>query len=91
MKVGSHVQWATQTRLFGVANTPFTLGAGYRADGFQGVAPGQTYNLVLSLQRQPTNPDFVSLEGKTITVIDGGGKGQTATITITTRRRTRTR
>ena len=36
---------------------------------------------MLSLQRQPTNPDFVSLEDKTITVIDGGGKGQTATIT----------
>ena len=66
-------EWAPTTRNFGVANT-------FRTDGFQGVQPGQTYSLVLSLQRQPTNPDFVSLENKTITVIDGGGKGQTGTI-----------
>ena len=72
--VGSYVQWASATRLFGVPNT-------FSTDGVQGVVAGQTYNLVLSLQRQPTNPDFVSLEGKTITVIDGARQGQSATIT----------
>jgi len=73
VQVGSFIDWASTTRYFNVPNT-------FKTDGVQGVAPGQTYSLVLSLQRQPTNPDFVSLEHKTITVIDGPGKGQHTTI-----------
>ena len=49
------------------------------ADGFYGVAPGQSYDLIVSLQRQETNP-VGSRSGKTITVVDGAGKGQTAMI-----------
>ena len=38
------------------------------------------YKLFVSLQRHATNPDAISLVGKTITVVEGPGAGQTATI-----------
>ena len=52
-----------------------------RADGFYGVAAGQIYDLIVSLQRHATNPVAIELRNMTITVVDGAGKGQTATIT----------
>ncbi|MFL6014724.1 MAG: beta strand repeat-containing protein, partial [Gaiellaceae bacterium] len=80
VKVGSQIEWAPSTRYFHVVNTPDSLGADFRPNGFQGVALGQTYSLVVSLERQPTNADFVRLDGKTITIIDGPGQGQSTTI-----------
>ena len=49
--------------------------------GFYGVPTGMNYKLFVSVQRHDTNPDAVTLVGKTITVVDGPGAGQTATIT----------
>jgi hypothetical protein len=64
VKVGSYIDYAPTTRTFSAA-APF-------ADGFDGVVNGQSYQLVVSLQRQEWTP-VLSLAGKTLTVVDGSG------------------
>ncbi|HEX6132112.1 MAG TPA: hypothetical protein VF044_10290, partial [Actinomycetota bacterium] len=76
LKVSSLIDWDDTTLFLGIPNT-------FRADGLvgvDGVAPGQSYDLLVSLQRHATNPDAITLVNKTITIIEGTGTGQTATI-----------
>ncbi len=47
---------------------------------FAGVIGGQSYELNISLQGHETNPQAIGLVGKTLTIVDGTGKGQTAQI-----------
>ncbi|MGB8167836.1 MAG: calcium-binding protein, partial [Chthoniobacteraceae bacterium] len=51
------------------------------ADFRGGVYPGQSYELNMSVENHPTNPNALALEGKILTIIDGTGRGQTAKIT----------
>ena len=73
VEVGSFVDYADFTSVLGVANT-------YRLDGHEGVVPGASYDLVVSLERHEINPEQISLADKFITVVEGAGKGQTAKI-----------
>jgi hypothetical protein len=47
---------------------------------FSGVRDGMRYDLIISVPSHPTNTQALSLEDKTLTIIDGSGAGQTATI-----------
>ena len=84
IRVGAWIDYAPRRPYLGVVNTVLP-------DGFYGVQEGMSYKLFVSLQQHATNPDAISLAGKTITIVEGPGAGQTATIVATTRRPARTR
>ena len=69
------VEYAPATTVLRVPNTfPATQ------TRVEGVKPGMSYDLVVSLERHEINPDAVTLKDKFITVVEGAGKGQTARI-----------
>ena len=74
LKVSSLIDWASFTRYLGVPNT-------FQADGEAGVVAGQNYTLLVSLQRHETNAEAITLVGKTLTIVDGTGKGESGIIT----------
>ncbi|HXG49762.1 MAG TPA: hypothetical protein VNO52_19245, partial [Methylomirabilota bacterium] len=52
----------------------------FRDQMLNGVAAGLAYELNVSLQRHTTNSDAIALNGKTVTIVEGTGRGQSATI-----------
>jgi len=73
IKVGAWIDYADKTQYLQVDNTVLP-------SGFYGVQSGMSYRMFVSLQRHATNPDAITLAGKTITIVEGPGAGQTATI-----------
>ena len=73
VRVGSFVKWADTTRYQGIPNT-------LRTSGVQEVMAGQSYELLISLQRQTPSDAQISLVGATITIVEGAGRGQSKTI-----------
>ncbi|MCB1128160.1 MAG: hypothetical protein KDM81_16825, partial [Verrucomicrobiae bacterium] len=71
LRVGSHLAY-DRTSFLGL-KPPFTA-----EDA--GVLTGQSYDLIVSLQRHPKNDNTLELQGKAITIVEGTGVGQMATI-----------
>jgi Ca2+-binding RTX toxin-like protein len=74
LEVAANVVWNPFTSgFFAVPNT-------FEKSGIQAVPNGMNYQLYLSLQGHPTNPNQITFVGDQVTIVSGTGAGETATI-----------